>query len=217
MGEKIKIYIRSKNKIYIYFNEEIYFFENQELEMALESFFEENQIEKNTKATVILHFSYFLFSNFGENVEKSHKKENNVEKLEKKSINLEDISEIFKKKISFVNRKLVINHLEDQFLDIYLDKREINKVKNCLKKYSVIISELKIDFDAVYNYYKDGNFEINQNENFENENNFFGNEENFHNVIGDFESVQETGIIENSDIDRNFGEIEEIDINGREW
>ena len=44
MGEKIKIYIRSKNKIYIYFNEEIYFFENQELEMALESFFEENHI-----------------------------------------------------------------------------------------------------------------------------------------------------------------------------
>ena len=213
MGEKIKIYIRSKNKIYIYFNEEIHFFENQELEMALESFFEENQIEKNTKATVILHFSYFLFSNFGENVEKSHKKENNVEKLGKKFVNLEDISEIFKKKISFVNRKLVINHLENQFLDIYLDKREINKVKNCLKKYSVVISELKIDFDAVYNYYRDGNFEINQNENFENENNFFGNEENFQNVIGNFEGIQETGVIEKLDIDRNFGEIEEIDIN----
>ena len=213
MGEKIKIYIRSKNKIYIYFNEEIHFFENQELEMALESFFEENQIEKNTKATVILHFSYFLFSNFGENVEKSDKKENNVEKLGKKFVNLEDISEIFKKKISFVNRKLVINHLENQFLDIYLDKREINKVKNCLKKYSVVISELKIDFDAVYNYYRDGNFEINQNENFENENNFFGNEENFQNVIGNFEGIQETGVIEKLDIDRNFGEIEEIDIN----
>jgi len=205
MGEKIKIYIRSKNKIYICFNEEIYFFENQELEMALESFFEENQIEKNTKAAVILHFSYFLFSNFGENVEKFDKKENIVEKLEKKSVNFEDISEIFKKKISFVNRKLVINHLENQFLDIYLDKREINKVKNCLKKYSVVISELKIDFDAVYNYYKDGNFE--------NENNFLGNEENFQNVIGDFENIKETGIIENSEIDRNFGEIEEIDIN----
>ena len=205
MGEKIKIYIRSKNKIYIYFNEEIYFFENQELEMALESFFEENQVEKNMKAAVILHFSYFLFGNFGENVEKSDKKENDVENLEKKSIKLEDISEIFKKKISFVNRKLVINHLEDQFLDIYLDKREITKIKNCLKKYSVVISELKIDFDAVYNYYRDGNFE--------NENNFLGNEENFQNVIGDFENIKETGIIENSEIDRNFGEIEEIDIN----
>ena len=213
MGDRIKIYIRSKNKIYIYFNEEIYFFENQELEMALESFFEENQIEKNTKATVILHFSYFLFSNFGENVEKSHKKENNVEKLEKKSVNLEDISETFKKKISFVNRKLVINHFENQFLDIYLDKREINKVKNCLKKYSVIISELKIDFEAVYNYYKDENFEINQSENFENENNFLKNEGNFQNVIGNFEGIQETGVIEKLDIDRNFGEIEEIDIN----
>ena len=146
-------------------------------------------------------------------MEKSDKKENNVEKLGKKFVNLEDISEIFKKKISFVNRKLVINHLENQFLDIYLDKREINKVKNCLKKYSVVISELKIDFDAVYNYYRDGNFEINQNENFENENNFFGNEENFQNVIGNFEGIQETGVIEKLDIDRNFGEIEEIDIN----
>ncbi|WP_455036243.1 hypothetical protein [Leptotrichia massiliensis] len=213
MGEKIKIYIRSKNKIYIYFNEEIYFFENQELEIALESFIEENQIEKNTKATVILHFSYFLFSNFGENVEKSDKKENIVEKIEKKSVNLEEISEIFKKKINLVNRKFVINHLENQFLDIYLDKREINKVKNCLKKSSVVISELKIDFEAVYNYYKNGNFEINQNENFENENNFFGNEENFQNVIGNFEGIQETGVIEKLDIDRNFGEIEEIDIN----
>ena len=44
MEEKIKIYIRSKNKIYIFFNDEIYFFENQELEMALESFFEENKL-----------------------------------------------------------------------------------------------------------------------------------------------------------------------------
>ena len=213
MEEKIKIYIRSKNKIYIYFNEEIYFFENQELEMALESFFEENQIEKNTKATVILHFSYFLFSNFGENVEESDKKENNIKKLAKKSVKLEDVSEIFKKKISFVNRKLVINHFENQFLDIYLDKREINKVKNCLKKYSMVISELKIDFDAVYNYYKDGNFEINQSENFENENNFLGNEENFQNVLGNFEGIQETGVIKKLDVDRNFGEIEEININ----
>ena len=213
MGEKIKIYIRSKSKIYIYFNEEIYFFENQELEMALESFFEENQIEKNTKVTVILHFSYFLFSNFGENVEESAKKEKNIEKLAKKSVKLEDISEIFKKKSSFVNRKFVINHLENQFLDIYLDKREINKVKKCLKKYSVVISELKIDFDAVYNYYKDGNFEINQSENFENENDFFKHQENFQNAIGAVEGVQETGIIKNSNIDRNFGEIEEIDIN----
>ena len=44
MEEKIKIYIRSRNKVYIYFNNEIYFFENQELEMALESFFDENKI-----------------------------------------------------------------------------------------------------------------------------------------------------------------------------
>ena len=206
MEEKIKIYIRSKNKIYIFFNDEIYFFENQELEMALESFFEENNIEKNAKLAVILHYSYFLFDNFDRNMEETGKRENNIEDSEKKSLKFEDISEVFKKKINFVKRKMVINHLENQFLDIYLDKREIVRIKNCLKKYSAVISELKIDFEAVYNYYKDGNFETNQNKNFE-------NKENFQNVIGDVEEVQEIEILENRKINRNFGEIKEIDIN----
>ena len=206
MEEKIKIYIRSKNKIYIFFNDEIYFFENQELEMALESFFEENNIEKNVKLAVILHYSYFLFDNFDRNMEETGKRENNIEDSEKKSLKFEDISEVFKKKINFVKRKMVINHLENQFLDIYLDKREIVRIKNCLKKYSAVISELKIDFEAVYNYYKDGNFETNQNKNFE-------NKENFQNVIGDVEEIQEIEIHENRKINRNFGEIKEIDIN----
>ena len=206
MEEKIKIYIRSKNKIYIFFNDEIYFFENQELEMALESFFEENNIEKNVKLAVILHYSYFLFDNFDRNMEETGKRENNIEDSEKKSLKFEDISEVFKKKINFVKRKMVINHLENQFLDIYLDKREIVRIKNCLKKYSAVISELKVDFEAVYNYYKDGNFETNQNKNFE-------NKENFQNVIGDVEEVQEIEILENRKINRNFGEIKEIDIN----
>ena len=206
MEEKIKIYIRSKNKIYIFFNDEIYFFENQELEMALESFFEENNIEKNAKLAVILHYSYFLFDNFDRNMEETGKRENNIEDSEKKSLKFEDISEVFKKKINFVKRKMVINHLENQFLDIYLDKREIVRIKNCLKKYSAVISELKVDFEAVYNYYKDGNFETNQNKNFE-------NKENFQNVIGDVEEIQEIEIHENRKINRNFGEIKEIDIN----
>ena len=206
MEEKIKIYIRSKNKIYIFFNDEIYFFENQELEMALESFFEENNIEKNVKLAVILHYSYFLFDNFDRNMEETGKRENNIEDSEKKSLKFEDISEVFKKKINFVKRKMVINHLENQFLDIYLDKREIVRIKNCLKKYSAVISELKVDFEAVYNYYKDGNFEMNQNKNFE-------NKENFQNVIGDVEEIQEIEIHENRKINRNFGEIKEIDIN----
>ena len=206
MEEKIKIYIRSKNKIYIFFKDEIYFFENQELEMALESFFEENNIEKNAKLAVILHYSYFLFDNFDRNMEETGKRENNIEDSEKKSLKFEDISEVFKKKINFVKRKMVINHLENQFLDIYLDKREIVRIKNCLKKYSAVISELKVDFEAVYNYYKDGNFEANQNKNFE-------NKENFQNVIGDVEEIQEIEIHENRKINRNFGEIKEIDIN----
>ena len=174
--------------------------------MALESFFEENNIEKNVKLAVILHYSYFLFDNFDRNMEETGKRENNIEDSEKKSLKFEDISEVFKKKINFVKRKMVINHLENQFLDIYLDKREIVRIKNCLKKYSAVISELKIDFEAVYNYYKDGNFEANQNKNFE-------NKENFQNVIGDVEEIQEIEIHENRKINRNFGEIKEIDIN----
>ena len=227
MEEKIKIYIRNKNKIYIFFNDEIYFFENQELEMALESFFEENNVEKNVKLAVILHYSYFLFDNFDGNVEETGKRENYIEDSGKKTVKLESISEILKKKINFVKRKMVINHLENQFLDIYLDKREIVRIKNCLKKYSAVISELKVDFEAVYNYYKDGNFEVSQNNGFENEKVSFENEENFQAVHENTEEIQkmeifgnedadetqEIEIIENTDGNRNFGEIEEIDVN----
>ena len=227
MEEKIKIYIRNKNKIYIFFNDEIYFFENQELEMALESFFEENNVEKNVKLAVILPYSYFLFDNFDGNVEETGKRENYIEDSGKKTVKLESISEILKKKINFVKRKMVINHLENQFLDIYLDKREIVRIKNCLKKYSAVISELKVDFEAVYNYYKDGNFEVSQNNDFENEKVSFENEENFQDVHENTEEIQkmeifgnedadetqEIEIIENTDGNRNFGEIEEIDVN----
>ena len=200
MEEKIKIYIRSKNKIYIFFNDEIFFFENQELELVLELFLEENNVEKNTKLSIILHFSYFLFENFDENQELEDKN------LEKKSLNLENISEILKKKINFINRKMAINYLENRFLDICLDKREILKLKKCVKKYSLLISELKVDFDAVYNYYKNRSFEISQNEIFE-------NTEDLQNTIENVEDAHKTGIIESVDTDRNFGEIEEIDIN----
>ena len=227
MEEKIKIYIRNKNKIYIFFNDEIYFFENQELEMALESFFEENNVEKNVKLAVILHYSYFLFDNFDGNVEETGKRENHIEDSGKKTVKFENISEILKQKINFVKRKMVINHLENQFLDIYLDKREIVRIKNCLKKYSAVISELKVDFEAVYNYYKDGNFEVSQNNDFENEKVSFENEENFQDVHENTEEIQkmeifgnedadetqEIEIIENTDGNRNFGEIEEIDVN----
>ncbi len=211
MEEKIKVYIRSKNKIYIFFNDEIYFFENQELESALEAFLEENQVEKNTKVAVILHFSYFLFDNFGENVEKCD------ENLAKRSLKLENITETFQKKVNFVNKKMIVNHLENKFLDICLDKREILKLKKCVSKHSLLISEVKIDFEAIFNYYKEGNFEISQSEtfdeNFENESNFYENRENFQNMAGGVEGVQETGVIESLEINRNFGEIEEIDIN----
>ena len=227
MEEKIKIYIRSRNKVYICFNNEIYFFENQELEMALESFFEENNIGKNLKLAVILHYSYFLFDNFNGNVAESSKKENSVEDSGKKSIKFEDISGILKKKINFVKRKMVINHFEKQFLDIYLDKREIFKIKNCLKKYSAVVSELKVDFETVYNYFKDKNFEASQKEKFENENNIFKNEVNFQDVNGNIGEIQEIEILKNEDVKKNqemevfenktvnrdFAEIEEIDIN----
>ena len=209
MEEKIKIYIRSKNKIYIFFNDEIYFFENQELESVLESFVEENNIEKNTKIAVILHFSYFWFNDFKD----FDKTDENFEKESKKTKN---ISEILKKKINFVNKKMIINHLENKFLDIEMDKREILKLKKYAKKYSLLLTEIKIDFDAVYNYFKDGNFEINQNKEleFENKNELLENKNgNFQEEIEIVEEVQEIGAVKYNNVNRNFGEIEEIDIN----
>ena len=186
MEEKIKIYVRSKNKIYIFFKDEIYFFENQELESVLESFVEENNIEKNTKVAVILHFSYFWFNDFKD----FNKTDENFEKESKKTKN---ISEILKKKINFVNKKMIINHLEDKFLDIKMDKREILKLKKYAKKYSLLLTEIKIDFDAVYNL-------ENKNGNFQEE-------------IEIVEEVQEIGAVKYNNVNRNFGEIEEIDIN----
>ena len=209
MEEKIKIYVRSKNKIYIFFKDEIYFFENQELESVLESFVEENNIEKNTKVAVILHFSYFWFNDFKD----FNKTDENFEKESKKTKN---ISEILKKKINFVNKKMIINHLEDKFLDIKMDKREILKLKKYAKKYSLLLTEIKIDFDAVYNYFKDGNFEISQNKEieFENKNELLENKNgNFQEEIEIVEEVQEIGAVKYNNVNRNFGEIEEIDIN----
>jgi len=86
---------------------------------------------------------------------------------------------------------------------------------------------LKVDFETVYNYYKDGNFEVSQNNDFENEKVSFENEENFQDVHENTEEIQkmeifgnedadetqEIEIIENTDGNRNFGEIEEIDVN----
>ena len=209
MEEKIKIYVRSKNKIYIFFKDEIYFFENQELESVLESFVEENNIEKNSKIAEILHFSYFWFNDFKD----FDKTDENFEKESKKTKN---ISEILKKKINFVNKKMIINHLENKFLDIEMDKREILKLKKYAKKYSLLLTEIKIDFDAVYNYFKDGNFEINQNKEleFENKNELLENKNgNFQEEIEIVEEVQEIGAVKYNNVNRNFGEIEEIDIN----
>ena len=209
MEEKIKIYVRSKNKIYIFFKDEIYFFENQELESVLESFVEENNIEKNSKIAVILHFSYFWFNDFKD----FDKTDENFEKESKKTKN---ISEILKKKINFVNKKMIINHLENKFLDIEMDKREILKLKKYAKKYSLLLTEIKIDFDAVYNYFKDGNFEISQNKEieFENKNELLENKNgNFQEEIEIVEEVQEIGAVKYNNVNRNFGEIEEIDIN----
>ena len=209
MEEKIKMYVRSKNKIYIFFKDEIYFFENQELESVLESFVEENNIEKNTKIAVILHFSYFWFNDFKD----FNKTDENLEKESKK---IKNISEILKKKINFVNKKMIINHLENKFLDIEMDKREILKLKKYAKKYSLLLTEIKIDFDAIYNYFKDENFEISQNKEIEleNKNELLENKnENFHEEIEVFEEVQEVGAVKYNDVNRNFREIEEIDIN----
>ena len=82
-----------------------------------------------------------------------------------------------------------------------------------MKKYSAVVSELKVDFETVYNYFKDKNFEASQKEKFENENNIFKNEVNFQDVNGNIGEIQEMEVFENKTVNRDFAEIEEIDIN----
>lgn len=133
MIEKIQIYIRGENKTYIYINDEILYFEDQEIQYALESLKEEYEFgQKRVNAEIILHFSYFHIENPDE----------------------------AKQKNTGIMKKWHMDYRKDRFLRIYLEKSRILKWKRILRKHGLEISNIKIDFDAIYNYCKEDDCEI---------------------------------------------------------
>ena len=178
--ESLKIYLRSENKIYLFYENEIYFYENQELSNVLENFLEENsfdktEFKKNVEVSFILHFSYFDFENFKnfenykEEKNKNKKKNNyeedkneNKEENEKENKNKNknyETKKIFKNN-KFVCKKFILDYVNDEYLNLYLEKNKISRLKKIVKKYFLKISEIKIDFQAIYNFYKNKNLEF---------------------------------------------------------
>ena len=186
--ESLKIYLRSENKIYLFYENEIYFYENQELSNVLENFLEENsfdktEFKKNVEVSFILHFSYFNFENYKEEKNKNKKKNNyeedkneNKEENEKENKNKNknyETKKIFKNN-KFVCKKFILDYVNDEYLNLYLEKNKISSLKKIVKNYFLKISEIKIDFQAIYNFYKNKNLEFeseSQNQK-ENKNNY---------------------------------------------
>ena len=184
--ESLKIYLRSENKIYLFYENEIYFYENQELSNVLENFLEENsfdktEFKKNVEVSFILHFSYFDFENFQNFEEEKNKGKNrNEDKNENEKENKDknknyEMSKIFKNN-KFVCKKFILDYVNGEYLNLYLEKNKISSLKKIVKNYFLKISEIKIDFQAIYNFYKNKNLEFesesqNQNQK-ENKNNY---------------------------------------------
>lgn len=176
--ESLKIYLRSENKIYLFYENEIYFYENQELSNVLENFLEENsfdktEFKKNVEVSFILHFSYFDFENFQNFEEEKNKSKNrNEDKNENEKENKDknknyEMRKIFKNN-KFVCKKFILDYVNGEYLNLYLEKNKISSLKKIVKNYFLKISEIKIDFQAIYNFYKNKNLEFeseNQNQN----------------------------------------------------
>ena len=223
--ESLKIYLRSENKIYLFYENEIYFYENQELSNVLENFLEENsfdkmELKKNMEVSFILHFSYFDFENFKnfenykEEKNKNKKKNNyeedkneNKEENEKENKNKNknyETKKIFKNN-KFVCKKFILDYVNDEYLNLYLEKNKISRLKKIVKKNFLKISEIKIDFQAIYNFYKNKNLEFesqNQNQNQKENKNNYEEEKN----------KEENLFFENQKENKNQKEDEEIKI-----
>ena len=221
--ESLKIYLRSENKIYLFYENEIYFYENQELSNVLENFLEENsfdktELKKNMEVSFILHFSYFNFENFKnfenykEEKNKNKKKNNyeedkneNKEENEKENKNKNyETKKIFKNN-KFVCKKFILDYVNDEYLNLYLEKNKISRLKKIVKNYFLKISEIKIDFQAIYNFYKNKNLEFeseSQNQNQKENKNNYEEEKN----------KEENLFFENQKENKNKKEDEEIKI-----
>lgn len=213
--ESLKIYLRSENKIYLFYENEIYFYENQELSNVLENFLEENsfdkmEFKKNVEVSFILHFSYFDFENFQNFEEEKNKGKNrnegkNENEKENKDKNKNyEMKKIFKNN-KFVCKKFILDYVNGEYLNLYLEKNKISSLKKIVKNYFLKISEIKIDFQAIYNFYKNKNLEFeseNQNQNQKENKNNYEEEKN----------KEENLFFENQKENKNKKEDEEIKI-----
>ena len=140
--EGIKVYIRSENSIYIFIDDEIILYEDENLSEALENLREDYGLgEKGTEVSVILHFSYFLFEGSSERDKK-------------------DISNLLSRNIFYRKERFYMDFTENSFMDILLEKKEIKRIRDIFMKYGWKTGSIKIDFDCLYNNFRDEDTEI---------------------------------------------------------
>lgn len=137
MFEKIKIYMRSKDKVYIYMNEEILFFENQELSSILENLREESETNEEMAVSVILHYPYFLFEE-----------------------DLQDKNNFINKNMKYICKKYYLNHMENRYINLYMERKQINDIKNSCRQAGFKLMDIKTDFDIIYGFSKEEDIEI---------------------------------------------------------
>ncbi len=136
---EIKIYVRGEKKVYINVEENIFFYEDQDFYSIMEKFKEEHEIEGKSKVSLILHFSHLVF---------------------KDEVKLKGRSDFISKYIFFRKEKYYLNHIENNYINIYMEKRKISNLLKSLRKLEFEISNIKVDFDLIYNYYKAQDMEI---------------------------------------------------------
>ena len=140
--EGIKVYIRSENSIYIFMDDEIILYEDENISEALENLREDYGLgEKGTEVSVILHFSYFLLE---ESSEKDKK----------------DISNLLSRNIFYRKERFYMDFTENSFMDILLEKKKIKRIRDIFMKYGWKTGSIKIDFDCLYNNFRDEDTEI---------------------------------------------------------
>ena len=137
MFEKIKVYMRSKDKVYIYMNEELLFFENQELSSILENLKEEAEMEEKISVSVILHYPYFLFEE-----------------------DLKDKGNFISKNLEYICKKYYLNHLENRYINLYMERKQLNNIKNDCRQAGFKLTDIKTDFDIIYGFSKEEDVEI---------------------------------------------------------
>ena len=140
--EGIKVYIRSENSIYIFMDDEIILYEDENISEALENLREDYGLgEKGTEVSVILHFSYFLLEESSERDKK-------------------DISNLLSRNIFYRKERFYMDFTENSFMDILLEKKKIKRIRDIFMKYGWKTGSIKIDFDCLYNNFRDEDMEI---------------------------------------------------------